>query len=311
MIKIGVLGGTGFVGKNIAEQYPQDKWQYIIGSRKTGVDARSVASVCNWIQGNGITRIINLAAECGGIGLNKKKPADLWAATTQISFAALEASRISNIEKFVAVGTICSYAAECPTPFKEEYLMHYGPPEATNSGYGLAKLSALWGAKMYHQQYGLNVACLLPVNQYGPHDHFDLENSHVIPALIRKFQDAIKDRAKSVTLWGDGSPTREFLYAGDCAEALWRAVQSDTPLPEPVNVGSGNEISIKNLATKIAKIMHYEGDIIWDASKPNGQMRRCLDVSKAKNVLGFTAKTTLDVGLVRTIDWYRTEYRGE
>ena len=278
---------------------------YNSASRKTGTNAKNIQQIINWININNITHIVNLAAECGGIGLNKKHPAQLWSASTQISYNALEASRLCNITKYIAIGTVCSYAANCPTPFKEEYLMHYGMPEETNRGYGMAKLNGLIGAMMYNKEYNLNVSCLVPVNMYGPEDNFDLEDSHVIPGMIRKFLEAKSYGDETVTLWGDGTPTREFLYVDDCVEALVAAIDIDTGT-DPINIGSGSEISMGNLAKLIANMVGYEGTIIWDTTRPNGQMRRCLDISKAKKILNFEPKITINEGLKRTINWYQT-----
>lgn len=303
---IGVLGATGFVGKNVIEHLQEIGVNHCGASRRTGVDASDLNSLLNWISNNKITHIINLAAECGGIGLNQQKPASLWMATSKISHAVLEAVRFSGVEKLVMVGTVCSYSKHCPTPFKEEYLMNYGMPEETNAAYGVAKLNALIGAQAYVKQYGMNINCLLPVNMYGPYDHSDLNNSHVIPALIRKIDDAMKVGAESVTLWGTGSPTREFLYAKDFAKAAVLALENCNTC-EFINIGTGSEISIKELAELISLLMGYKGRIIWDTTKPDGQPRRCLDVSKAERILEFRATTILMDGLAKTIKWYKCD----
>jgi len=303
---IGILGSTGFVGKNLVEYLTRHKIVHSGASRRTGVDAADLSSLLNWITNNKITHLVNLAADCGGIGLNQKKPASLWMATSRISHTVLEAARFARIEKTVMVGTVCSYAKHCPTPFKEEYLMNYGLPEETNMAYGVAKLNALIGAQAYAKQYDMHVCNLVPVNMFGPYDHSDLNNSHVIPALIRKFDDAIKNNDPTVTLWGTGSATREFLYAQDFAEACLLALQKCST-SEFINVGTGNEISIKELANLISTLMEYNGTIIWDTTKPDGQPRRCLDTSKAERILQFKAKTNLMNGLQQTIDWYRKQ----
>jgi len=299
---VGVLGHSGFVGKNLVDHLIANSIDFVGGSRKTNVDARNVDDLIGWIEDNNVTHVINLAAECGGIGLNKRRPADLWLATTRISAAVLEASVRCKIQKLIMVGTVCGYAKHCPVPFKESDLLHHGEPEETNQAYGISKLSGLFGAKSYHLQHGLNVANLIPVNMYGPYDHFDLEDSHVIPALIRKMFDA-KTSGGPVTIWGSGTPTREFLYAGDFAEAIVLAIKKDVG-PDFINIGNGSEISISDLARTIADVVEFDGDIQWDQSKPDGQPRRCLDVTRAKKLLGFEAKTTLIDGLEKTVRWY-------
>jgi GDP-L-fucose synthase len=302
---VGVLGHSGFVGKNLVDHCIANDVSFAGGSRRTGVDAREVEDVVKWIEENNVTHIINLAAECGGIGLNKKRPADLWLATARISAAVLEAARMCEIKKLIMVGTVCSYAKHCPVPFREQDLLQHGEPEETNQAYGVAKLSGLFGARAYSKQYNLNIGNLIPVNMYGPYDHFDLENSHVIPALIRKMFDA-KESGGPIVLWGDGTPTREFLFARDFAEAALLALENDIG-PEFVNIGSGEEISIAALAQVIADIVGYKGEIEWDTDKPNGQPRRCLDVSKANELLGFSASTPLEEGLRETVEWYASQ----
>jgi GDP-L-fucose synthase len=212
------------------------------------------------------------------------------------------------VSKLVAVGTICSYPKFAPVPFREEDLWN-GYPEETNAPYGLAKKMLLVQSEAYRQQYGFNSVVLFPVNLYGPNDNFDLESSHVIPAMIRKIDQAVARNESQVELWGDGSPTREFLYVDDAAEAVLLAAER-YDLSDPMNLGSGHEISIRDLATTIARLMGYRGGFRYDTSKPNGQLRRCLDVSRAQKSLGWTARTGLEEGLRRTIEWWRTEDRG-
>ena len=252
---------------------------------------------------NDITSIIHLAAECGGIGINQRKPADFFLNNAQMS---LNVIRVTNerpeIRKTVTLGTVCSYPKHTPVPFKEEDLWN-GYPEETNAPYGLAKKNLLVGAQAFHQQYNENIIHLIPVNMYGEHDHFDLENSHVIPAMLRKFYEAKEKNEPAVCLWGDGSASREFLYAGDCADAIWKAF-CNYDSPEPINLGAAKETSIKELAETVKKLVGYEGEIVWDAARPNGQPRRCLDTSKAKEKFGFEAKTSLEEGLEKTYNWY-------
>jgi GDP-L-fucose synthase len=247
--------------------------------------------------------VIHLAAEVGGIGANRASPGRFWYANLVMGMNVLEQSRRSGVEKLVLVGTICSYPKFAPIPFKEDDLWN-GYPEETNAPYGVAKKALLVGAQAYREQYGLNVINLLPVNLYGPRDNFDLEGGHVIPSLIRKMFEAQAHGDKEVILWGDGSPTREFLYVEDCAEALHLAAERYDGA-DPVNIGTGEEISIRDLAVLVAGGTGYDGEIVWDTSKPNGQPRRCLDVSRAERLFGFRARTTFREGLGRTVAWYR------
>jgi GDP-L-fucose synthase len=239
----------------------------------------------------------------GGIGANMKSPGRYWCANLMMGTHVLEQSRRAGVGKLVLAGTICAYPKFAPVPFREEDLWN-GYPEETNAPYGVAKKALLVGAQSYREQYGLNSIFMLPVNLYGPRDNFDLESSHVIPALIRKMFEA-KDRGDGeVTLWGDGSPTREFLYVDDCAEALQLAAARDDGA-EPVNLGTGEEISIKELAEVIADETGFEGQIVWDTSKPNGQPRRKLDTSRAEREFGFRAKTPFRKGIKERVAWYR------
>jgi len=255
---------------------------------------------------NNIDSIIHLAAECGGIGINQRKPADFFLHNAEMSLNVLKVSHELNIKKTVTLGTVCSYPKHTPVPFKEEDLWN-GYPEETNAPYGLAKKNLLVGAQALSQQYGHNIIHLIPVNMYGEYDHFDLENSHVIPAMLRKFHESKAGRKPTVGLWGDGSASREFLYAGDCADAVWRAF-TDYDKPDPVNIGAAKETTIKELAETIKALVGYDGEIIWDTSRPNGQPRRCLDTTKAKKEFGFTAKTSLEEGLRKTYNWYTNEH---
>jgi len=303
--KIGILGGTGFLGTNISEYFKENNIEYVVGSRRTGVDAQNTKELVKWIQNNNIDAVINLAAQCGGIGLNKTNPADLWSATTRISTCVLDAAVKTGLKKLLMLGTVCSYAHSCPTPFKEEYLMHYGFPEESNASYGVAKLNSYFGTLAYRKQYNINAIFILPVNLYGKHDNFDLNTSHVIPALIKKCIKA-KQMNEAVECWGTGSATREFLYAKDAAEGLYLALCNYNS-SEPVNLGSGNEISIKNLLEIILEEIDYNTTVLYDSAKPDGQPKRCLDVSKSFSNFGFRAKTNLRDGLRQTIKWYLDE----
>jgi len=253
--------------------------------------------------------VIHLAAEVGGIGANRANPGRYWYANLIMGANILEQSRVHGVDKLVVIGTICAYPKFTPVPFKEEDLWN-GYPEETNAPYGLAKKTLLVGAQAYRDQYGLDAIYLLPVNLYGPGDNFDLESSHVIPAQIRKMVEAIERGEREVVLWGDGSPTREFLYVDDCAEAILLAAERYDG-PDPVNLGTGSEISIRELAETIAELTGYEGELVWDTSKPNGQPRRRLDTERAERLFGFHASTPLREGLERTIAWYRESVRAD
>jgi GDP-L-fucose synthase len=247
--------------------------------------------------------VIHLAARVGGIGANRANPGKFFYDNLMMGALLMEYARRAEVEKFVAVGTICAYPKFSPVPFKEEELWN-GYPEETNAPYGLAKKMLLVQAQAYRQQYGFNAIYLLPVNLYGPGDAFDLETSHVIPALIRKCLEAMAAGEKKVTLWGTGRPTREFLYVEDCAEGICLAAEHYEK-PDPVNLGSGQEISIRELADLVAELTGFTGEFVWDTRQPDGQPRRCLDTSRAEREFGFRAETPFREGLARTVDWYR------
>ncbi len=246
--------------------------------------------------------IIHLAAQVGGIGANRQHPAEFFYNNLMMGVQLMHQSYLQGVSKFVAIGTVCAYPKFTPVPFKEDDLWN-GYPEETNAPYGLAKKMLLVQAQAYRQQYGYNAIFLLPVNLYGPRDNFDLRSSHVIPALIRKCVEARREGRPTIEVWGDGSPTREFVYVEDAAEGILMASERYDG-PDPVNIGSGYEISIKNLAELIARLTHFEGQFIWDPSKPNGQPRRGLDVSRAEKYFGFRAQINFEEGLRRTIEWY-------
>jgi len=248
------------------------------------------------------TIVIHLAALAGGIGANRARPADFFYINLMMGVQLMHEAWKRNLSKFVAIGTVCAYPKFTPLPFREENLWD-GYPEETNAPYGLAKKMLLVQAQTYREQYGFNAIYLLPVNLYGPRDNFDLQSSHVIPALIRKCLEAKMRGDGQVVLWGDGSPTREFLYAGDAAEGILLAAERYNG-SEPVNLGSGKEISIKDLAELIARLTGFQGKIVWDTSKPNGQPRRALDTSRAEKYFGFKAAVAFEEGLQQTIDWY-------
>jgi GDP-L-fucose synthase len=248
--------------------------------------------------------LIHLAAVVGGIGANRANPGRFFYENAIMGIQLIEAARRHGVEKTVVLGTICAYPKFTPVPFREEDLWD-GYPEETNAPYGIAKKALLVQCQSYREQYGTNAIFLLPVNLYGPGDNFDLDSSHVIPALIRKCVEAVDEGRDQIILWGDGSPTREFLYIEDAAEGIVLATEHYDK-PDPVNLGSGTEISIRGLAARIAKVAGFSGQITWDASKPNGQPRRCLEVSRAEREFGFRARTPFDVGLGKTIAWYQS-----
>jgi GDP-L-fucose synthase len=307
-----VTGGAGFFGSFLVEKLKALGSQRIFVPRIEEYDLVEMASIQRMyedvLRGAGPAVdpakvvVIHLAALVGGIGANRARPAEFFYVNLMMGTQLMHAAWKRGIGKFVAIGTICAYPKFTPIPFKEENLWD-GYPEETNAPYGLAKKMLLVQAQSYRQQYGYNAVFLLPVNLYGPRDNFDLETSHVIPALIRKFVEAKECGQDQVVLWGDGSPTREFLYVEDAAEGVLLAAERYNG-SEPVNLGSGFEIQIRDLANLIAGLTGYQGEIVWDTSKPNGQPRRALDVSRAEKFFGFRARTPFEEGLKRTIDWY-------
>jgi len=251
--------------------------------------------------------VIHLAAKVGGIEFNRKYPATLFYDNAIMGIQLMEAARREAVDKFVAIGTVCAYPKHTPVPFREEDLWN-GYPEETNAPYGIAKKILLVQAQAYRQQYRFNAIFLLPVNLYGPRDNFDLESSHVIPALIKKMVDAKLEGKNEVVVWGTGKPSREFLYVEDAADGILMATEKYEKA-DPVNLGTGREITIKKLVNLIVELTGYEGKILWDISKPDGQPRRCLETSRAKKEFGFEAKTDFKEGLKRTIEWYASHYR--
>lgn len=301
--KITVTGGSGFLGQAVVAELKKQNCNNIFIPRSKDYDLRKEQDIKNMFNDHPSNIIIHLAASCGGIGFNRDNPATLFYDNIMMGTQLMEVSRQMNVEKFVAIGTICAYPNLTPVPFKEEDLWK-GYPEVTNAPYGLAKKMMLVQSQAYRQQYDFNSIYLLPVNLYGPNDNFDLEKSHVIPAMIRKVHEAIQNNQNQITLWGDGSASREFLYVEDAAKAIVKATQSYDK-SEPVNIGASCEITIKELAELICKLMNFKGQIIWDTTKPNGQPRRCLDTSKAQEEFDFKANTSLEEGLKKTIQWFQ------
>ena len=300
-MKTVVTGGAGFLGTHLVERLRAQGIEPYIPLQKDW-DLTRERDVERLFAETRPELLIHLAAEVGGIGANQANPGRYWYANLIMGAQILEQSRLCGLRKLVLIGTICAYPKFTPVPFKEEELWN-GYPEETNAPYGIAKKTLLVGAQAYREQYGLDAIYLLPVNLYGPRDNFNLETSHVIPALISKMVDAKRGGKREVVLWGDGSPTREFLYVDDCAEAILLAAERYDG-PEPVNIGTGSEISIRDLAGLIAELTGYEGELVWDSSKPNGQPRRRLDTGRAERLFDFRARTPLREGLERTIAWY-------
>lgn len=301
--RICVTGGAGFLGTHLIKQLE------VRGAKDIFIPT---IQEYNLVEGKAVQRmlsdskpdvIIHLAAHVGGIGANREHPAEFFYDNLMMGVQLMHEAYKFGVEKFVAIGTVCAYPKFTPVPFREENLW-MGYPEETNAPYGLAKKMLLVQSQAYRDQYGFNSIFLLPVNLYGPGDNFDPRSSHVIPALIRKCLEAKENGEDHIIVWGDGSPTREFIFVEDAAKAIALATERFNK-SEPVNIGSGFEISIKDLVEKIARMTGFEGELVWDKTKPNGQPRRALDTSRAKQEFGFEAKTDFDEGLARTIEWYR------
>jgi GDP-L-fucose synthase len=301
-VNVLVTGGGGFLGSHLVGRMRADGVEPFV-ARKRDYDLTRWDDAERLFSEARPDLVIHLAAEVGGIGANRDNPGRYWYANLMMGAHVLELARVNATAKVVTLGTICEYPKFTPVPFREDDLWN-GYPEETNAPYGIAKKSVLVGAQTYRQQYGMHAIHLLPVNLYGPGDNFDLETSHVIPALIRKMIAAEDAGEREVALWGDGTPTREFLYVEDAAEGIWTAAQRYDD-PDPVNLGSGTEITIRELAQTIAELTGFSGELVWDTSKPNGQPRRRLDVSRAEELFGFRARTDFREGLERTIAWYR------
>lgn len=298
--KVVVTGGAGFLGSHLVQKLEGLGPQEIFVPRSREYDLRGYEACQKAFQGRDL--VIHLASNVGGIGYNQEHPAELFDDNILMGVNALRAALAVGIKKFVAIGTICSYPKYATVPFKEEDLWT-GYPEETNAPYGLAKLMLLVQSQAYREQYNFKSIFLLPVNLYGPGDNFNPESSHVIPAMMRKFVKAKEDGTSQVTVWGTGKATREFLYVKDAAEGILLAAEKYDKA-EPVNLGAGFEISIRNLADKIKKLVGFNGEVVWDASKPDGQPRRMLETSRAKREFGFVAKTDFEDGLKETLNWY-------
>ena len=298
MTRVLVTGGSGFLGSHLVERLEGDGHE-ALAPRSVEYDLTRADDAAQLLADARPEVVYHLAAVAGGIGANRAEPGRFWYANLLMGAHVLEQSRLAGVRKVVMLGTICEYPKHAPVPFSEDDLWE-GFPEETNAPYGIAKKSHLVGGQAYRAQYGLDVVHLLPVNLYGPRDNFDLETSHVIPALIRKMTES----PERITLWGDGSPTREFLFVEDAAEGIALAGERYDD-PAPVNLGSGEEISIRDLAALVAELTDFRGEVVWDETKPNGQPRRRLDVSRARERFGFEARVPLREGLERTVAWYR------
>ena len=301
--KIAVTGASGFLGSAVVGALKTAGYQSISTPGHQEYDLTLDADAARFYQATRPDAVIHLAALAGGIGANMRRPADFFYHNAVMGLHVIEQARRAGVRKLVIIGTVCAYPKFTPAPFREEALWN-GYPEETNAPYGLAKKMLLVQAQAYRQQYGMNAIYLLPANLYGPRDNFDPETSHVIPALIRKCVEAARERSPEIVCWGTGAPSREFLYVDDAAEAIRLALER-YDRPDPVNVGTGREVTIKALAELIAKLTGFNGRVAWDAARPDGQPRRVLDTSKARQAFGFQAKTSLEEGLQRTIDWYR------
>lgn len=300
--RVAVTGGAGFLGSHLVAALKSRGCREIVVPRRAEYDLTREEAVIRFYADHRPDIVIHLAAAVGGIGANRENPGRFFYDNLMMGALTMEHARRTGVAKYVAIGTICCYPKFTPVPFREEELWN-GYPEETNAPYGLAKKMLSVQSQAYRDQYGFNSIFLLPVNLYGPGDNFDPASSHVIPALVRKFVEAGERGEQQVVVWGDGTATREFLYVTDAADAVLRATERYDGAA-PVNIGAGFEISIKDLASKIAALTGFTGELRWDTTKPNGQPRRCLDVSRAEKLFGFRATTSFDAGLKTTVEWY-------
>lgn len=302
--RVTVTGGSGFVGRYVLAKLQERGATNVIAPRSSEYDLRSVDDIARLMHDHRPDVVIHLAARVGGIGANREHPGLFFYENAIMGIQLMEQARVHGVEKFVTIGTVCAYPKHAPVPFREDSLWD-GYPEETNAPYGLAKRMLLVQGQAYREEYGFNSIYLMPVNLYGPGDNFDPTTSHVIPALVRRFEEARLARQARVINWGDGTPTREFLYAADAAEGIVLAAERYDGA-EPVNLGSGIEISMRDTAREVAAAVQYDGEILWDTSRPNGQPRRRLDTSRASQRFGFEAKTDFRMGLRTTVEWYRS-----
>jgi GDP-L-fucose synthase len=298
-----VTGGGGFLGKHVVAQLAERGCRRCVAPRRAEYDLTRPGDAARLLRDTRPDVVIHLAAVVGGIGANQANPGRFFYDNLVMGASLIEQARLQGVGKFVAVGTVCSYPKFTPVPFREEDLWA-GYPEETNAPYGIAKKALLVQLQAYREQYGFRGIYLIPTNLYGPGDHCDPASSHVIPAVIRKCCEAVRNGSPEIVLWGDGTPTRDFLYAEDAAEGIALATESYEDAA-PVNLGSGQEVSIREIAERIAALTGFRGRVAWDTSRPNGQPRRCVDSSRAEKAFGFTARTPIDEGLRRTVEWYR------
>jgi GDP-L-fucose synthase len=301
-----VTGGTGFLGQYVARELESSGATPVAVGRAHG-DLLDRNAVAGMLEDHSPDAVVHLAATVGGIGANQREPGRFVYENAMMGLQVIEECRLRRTEKVLVVGTVCSYPSASPVPFREDDIWS-GYPEETNAPYGVAKRLLLVQSQAYRQQYGMNIVYLVPTNLYGPGDHFELDASHVIPAMIRRFSEARDAGAPDVTLWGDGSPTREFLHVADAARAC-RLALAHYDDAEPVNVGSAHEVSIRDLAHLVAESVGFDGRILWDVTKPNGQLRRKLDISRAKALFGFVARIPFELGIAETVCWFETEVR--
>lgn len=306
--RIMITGGTGFLGRYVVEELKKAGATHIFVPRHRDYDLTQMSDVVKVLADSRPEVVIHLAAKVGGIGINREKPGEFFYDNLMMGAQLMEQARQRGVEKFVSIGTICAYPKFTPIPFQEDNLWD-GYPEETNAPYGLAKKMLLVQGQAYREQYGFNAIYLLPVNLYGPGDNFDPASSHVIPALIKKCVDATERGDQQIVAWGSGRASREFLYVADAARAIVQATQNYSK-PEPVNLGSHMEITIKELLTLIVELTGFQGEVVWDTTKPDGQPRRKLDTSRAKAEFGFQAQTDFREGLRQTIDWYLAHREG-
>jgi GDP-L-fucose synthase len=308
MSHILITGANGFLGKNLLGYWLANNKDYdkLTTPSSKDVNLVSFGNTYQYIRKLGkVDGIIHLAALCGGIGINQQRPGDFIYQNLMMGANVLEAARLYGVDKVVLLGTVCQYPKFTPSPFKEDDIWN-GYPEETNAPYGIAKKTVMEMGVAYRRQYHMNVVSLIPTNLVGPFDHFEEDRSHVVPALIKKFGEAVRDQLPSVTVWGDGTASREFLDARDAARAIYLAYKNYNG-DQPVNIGNNKEVTIKELVDTIAKLMRYKGEIIWDTSKPNGQPRRCLDVSRAKELFGFEAQIPLKESLTKVIEYAKEQ----
>jgi len=300
--RILLTGGSGFLGKHVYKNLLENEYKDIYIPRKVDYDLRNLSKCKDLFGSVDPDIVIHLAATCGGIGANMRSPGRYFYDNMSMGLNIIEQARLNNVKKFILIGTVCAYPKLCNIPFQEKDIWK-GYPEETNAPYGVAKKSLFVMLDAYNKEYGFNSTVLVPSNLYGPYDNFEDHSSHVIPALIKKIDYANKTGQETVTIWGDGSPSREFLYVDQAAKAIVKSININTG-PSPINLGSGEEITIKNLVNKLINKMNFTGSIAWDESKPNGQPRRCVSTKKAMSYLGWQNKIDMDTGLDMTLEWY-------